>query len=71
VLPRDGATLQVNDLRFGLLGDTLSGNNYVFPFLLFKNAQGEWDVVQDRRAQQDPEKGKVSMQALWERVQGK
>ena len=71
VLPRDGDTLQVNDLRFGLLGDTLSGNNYVFPFLLFKNAQGEWDVVQDRRAQQDPEKGKASMQALWERVQGK
>jgi inner membrane protein len=70
VLPRGKDTFQVNDLRFGLLGDTLLVNNYVFPFLLFKNEQGEWDVLQDNKRVSDPEMNKQAMKGLWNRVIG-
>jgi inner membrane protein len=71
VVPYRGDTLQVNDLRFGLLGDTLLDNNYVFPFLLFKNEKGEWDVVQNNRNQASVEASKKSFGKLWERVKGR
>ena len=70
VQPYRGDTLQVNDLRFGLLGDRLRGNNYVFPFLLFQNAQGHWDVLQNNRNRENMEMNKQSMGELWERVKG-
>ncbi len=70
VEPYHGDTLQVNDLRFGLLGDTLTDNNYVFPFLIFKNEKGEWDVSQNNRNQQGVEKSKRSFGELWRRVKG-
>ena len=68
VQPYRGDTLQVNDLRFGLLGDTLRGNNYVFPFLVFKNEKGEWDVLQNNRNQENMEASKSSFGDLWRRV---
>lgn len=70
VQPYRGDTLQVNDLRFGLLGDTLRGNNYVFPFLLFQNDGGAWDVLQNNRNRENMETNKRSMGELWRRVQG-
>ncbi|MCC6282579.1 MAG: metal-dependent hydrolase [Saprospiraceae bacterium] len=70
VKPYRGDTLQVNDLRFGLLGDTLRGNNYVFPFLVFKNAKGEWDVHQNNRNEENMEASKSSFGDLWKRVKG-
>lgn len=70
VIPYRGDTLQVNDLRFGLQGDTLQGNNYIFPFLLFKNEQGAWDVLQNNRRQGNTEEIKQSFGVLWERVKG-
>jgi len=70
VKPYRGDTLQVNDLRFGLLGDSLRGNNYVFPFLLFKNKDGAWDVLQNNRSRENMDMNKRSMSELWERVQG-
>ncbi|MEO6039720.1 MAG: hypothetical protein ABIQ93_15005, partial [Saprospiraceae bacterium] len=70
VRPYHGDTLQVNDLRFGLLGDSLRDNNYVFPFLLFKNAKGEWDIHQNNRDQGNIEKNQRSMGVLWRRVKG-
>jgi inner membrane protein len=70
VVPYRGDTLQVNDLRFGLLGDTLSGNNYVFPFLLFKNEHNQWDVVQNNRRNVDLDQNKKAFARLWARVKG-
>jgi len=58
----------VNDLRFGLLGDTLQGRNYVFPFLVFKNADGEWDILQNNRSKENMEISKQSFSTLWKRV---
>ena len=69
--PYNGDTLRVSDLRYGLLGDTLDNNNYVFQFLLFKNEKGEWDVMSNRGAEEDSEAGKKSMGKLWDRVRGK
>ncbi|MFN0015359.1 MAG: metal-dependent hydrolase [Saprospiraceae bacterium] len=73
VLPfgQTGDTVQVNDLRFGLQGDTLVDGNYVFPFLLFKDRQGKWDVYQHNRSPQGAEKFKTALGELWTRVQGK
>jgi inner membrane protein len=70
VKPYHGDTLQVNDLRFGLLGDTLRGNNYVFPFLLFKNDKGEWDIKQNNRSKENMEASERSFSELWEKVKG-
>ncbi len=70
VLPYRGDTLQVNDLRFGLLGDSLRGKNYVFPFLLFKNEKGQWDVKPNNRDPEHLEENKQSLGELWERVKG-
>lgn len=70
VVPYRGDTLQVNDLRFGLLGDTLRGNNYVFPLLLFKNAQGAWDIKINNRNAEHMEENKHSFGDLWKRVKG-
>jgi len=70
VLPYSGDTLQVNDLRFGLYSDTLENKNYVFPFLLFKNPDGRWDVYQHNRSPQDPKIFKRSFGELWQRVKG-
>ena len=68
VLPYRGDTLQVNDLRFGLLGDSLRGKNYVFPFLVFKNKKGEWDILQNNRNQENIEMSKQAFGDLWLRV---
>jgi inner membrane protein len=70
VLPYNGDTLQVNDLRFGLLGDSLRGRNYVFPFLLFKNEKGQWDVMANNRSKEGIEESKRSLGGLWKRVKG-
>ena len=70
VLPYRGDTLQVNDLRCGLLGDSLRGRNYVFPFLVFKNEHGEWTVKQNNRSRENMEASKQSFGALWKRVKG-
>lgn len=70
VQPWNGDTLQVNDLRFGLLGDTLNNNNYVFPFLIFKNGKGQWDLKQNGRNKAGIEKSKKSFGELWERIKG-
>lgn len=67
VLPLKGDTLQVNDLRFGLLGSALQGNNYVFPFLVYKDASGQWAITQNNRRRK-PEEMKAAMNELWERV---
>jgi inner membrane protein len=71
VVPFRGDTLQVNDLRFGLMGDSLTGKNYVFPILLFKNAAGEWDIHQDNRNREHLDENKRSFGELWDRVKGK
>jgi len=70
VTPYRGDTLQVNDLRFGLLGDSLRGKNYVFPFLLFKNEAGKWDIKVNNRDPEHMEDNKRSIGELWERVKG-
>lgn len=68
VVPYKGDTLQVNDLRFGLQGDTLRGDNYIFPFLLFKNEKGQWDVLQNNRRRENVAEIKQSFSDLWQRV---
>ncbi|MBL7827722.1 MAG: hypothetical protein JNJ57_13915 [Saprospiraceae bacterium] len=70
VIPHRGDTLQVNDLRFGLMGDSLRGKNYVFPILLFKNEKGAWDIKPDNRNQEHLDENKHSFGELWERVKG-
>ena len=71
VIPYKGDTLQVNDLRFGLLGDSLRGKNYVFPFLLFKNEKGVWDIKQNNRNKDSVEDSERSFGELWARVKGR
>ena len=71
VKPYNGDTLQVNDLRFGIMGDSLHDNNYVFPFLLFKNKKGEWDAAQNNRNRSSVKTSKRSFSELWERIKGK
>lgn len=68
VQPYRGDTLQVNDLRFGLMGDSLVDDNYVFPFLVFKNEQGAWDVHQNNRNAENMRKSKRSIGKLWRRA---
>jgi len=68
VLPYHGDTVQVNDLRFGLLGDSLRGKNYVFPFLVFKNESGEWDIRQNNRNKENMALSKRSFSDLWLRI---
>ncbi len=70
VQPYRGDTLQVNDLRFGLLGDTLRRNNYVFPFLLYKNQDGAWDLHQSNRNRENMTASRRSFGVLWRRVKG-
>ncbi|TNE54673.1 MAG: metal-dependent hydrolase [Bacteroidetes bacterium] len=70
VLPYGKDTLQVNDLRFGLMGDTLKDKNYIFPFLLFRNERGDWDIYQHNRSPQSPEKFKTAMGELWKQIKG-
>jgi len=67
VVPHNGDTLKANDLRFGLLGDSLRGNNYVFSFLLFKNTRGDWDMRQ-YRGREDQTNTQASFRELWERI---
>lgn len=68
VVPYKGDTLQVNDLRFGLIGDSLRTRNYVFPFLLFKNEKGEWDVKQNNRNRESVDENKDAFGQLFKRV---
>lgn len=68
VLPYGGDTLQVNDLRFGLMGDRLTDRNYIFPILVFKNKQGEWDIFLNNRNKENMERNKSSIRELWKRV---
>lgn len=68
VMPYRGDTLQVNDLRFGLMGDSLRDKNYVFPFLVFKNEKGEWDIHQNNRNKENMDRSKKSFGALWLRI---
>ena len=68
VMPYNGDTLQVNDLRFGLLGDSIRGSNYVFPFLIFKNEKGEWDAKQNNKNRSSVKSSEDSFQQLWERI---
>lgn len=69
-MPYRGDTLQVNDLRFGLMGDTLRGNNYVFPFLVFKDEKGEWQAAQNNRNRGSVKGSEESFGELWERIKG-
>lgn len=71
VMPYRGDTIQVNDLRFGLHGETLQNKNYVFPFLLYQRPDGEWEVYQHNRSPQDPAVFKKYLRELWERIKGK
>lgn len=68
VLPYHGDTLQVNDLRFGLLGDSLQDKNYVFPFLVFKNADGQWAIHQNNQNKENMDRSKKAFGGLWMRV---
>jgi inner membrane protein len=70
VQPYRGDTLQVNDLRFGLLGDSLRNNNYVFPFMVYKNEKGEWDVHQDTRNRANMDMQKKALGDMWRRIMG-
>lgn len=70
VQPYSGDTLQVNDLRFGLMGDTLVNDNYVFPFLVFKNEKSEWDVHQNNRRRESIDTQKSAFGDMWRRIKG-
>jgi inner membrane protein len=69
-IPYKGDTLQVNDLRFGLLGDSLIKNNYVFPFLVFKTEQGVWDAIQHNKNPESVKQTKSAFNNLWQKVKG-
>ena len=68
VVERPDGKLQFNDLRFGLMGDTLRNHqSYVFPFLInIENGRLEATHI---REIDDKESRKV-MQKLWKRIWG-
>jgi inner membrane protein len=70
IKPYNGDTMQFNDLRFGLMGDTLLGNNYSFPLLVYKNEKGEWDVFPNNRNANGVKANKAAFGTLWDRVKG-
>jgi inner membrane protein len=69
-IPYKGDTVQVNDLRFGLIGDTLLTKNYVFPFLVFKNNRGAWDAIQNNRNPESVKQMQHAFGELWKKVKG-
>lgn len=71
VSPGHADTLLVNDLRFGLMGDSLTDDNYVFRFMLFRHPDGRWDVQGEPARRENPEAAKASFTELWRRIQGK
>jgi hypothetical protein len=46
----------------------LRGKNYVFPFLVFKNESGEWDIRQNNRNKENMALSKRSFSDLWLRI---
>jgi inner membrane protein len=70
IKPYNGDTLQFNDLRFGLMGDTLTGNNYSFPLLVYKNEKGVWDVFPNNRNVNSVKANKAAFGQLWNKIKG-
>lgn len=71
VLPYNGDSLQVNDLRFGLTSDSLHDNNYVYSFSLFPKSDGSWDIHALSRNREKMLKEENAFGALWRRVLGR
>lgn len=63
VLKLEGDTIQINDLRYGpyTAGDTEDPNNYIFPFLLYPDAETGAYNMQDQSG--PPEDG--TMEEFW------
>ena len=70
VYERHPDTLIVNDLRFGLFGETIRDGSYVFSFLLYKNQEGEWEAsgraARDKRVRQRRD----TFERYWRRIRG-
>lgn len=70
VYQRHPDTLIVNDLRFGLFGETIRDGSYVFSFLLYKNQEGEWEAsgraARDKRVRQRRD----TFERYWRRIRG-
>lgn len=67
VVERPDGHLQINDLRFGLLGDTIRGpQSYVFPFVVDELRDGHLKIHHDRNV----EESKRSFPQLWTRFKG-
>ena len=67
VLPYNGDTLQINDLRFGSTSEPLEApEDYVFKFLVWPDAQGELDLTQSRAGNFSEDR----LARFWSRIQG-
>ena len=67
VLPYNGDTLQLNDLRFGSTSEPLEApEDYVFKFLLWPDGEGGLDMTQSRAGNFSEER----LVAFWERLGG-
>ena len=67
VVRRPDGRLQINDLRFGLLGDRIqSAQSYVFPFVVDEIRGGGMKIHHERNV----DEGKKAFGVLWDRVRG-
>lgn len=68
--PYNGDTLEIADLRFGVMGDSVDQNNFPFQFLLYKNGKGVWDIRESNRNRGNLQKAQKSFGELWNKVKG-
>lgn len=67
VVERPDGQLQINDLRFGILGDSLRGpQSYVFPFVVDELRDGHLKIHHERNVSES----KKAFAELWLRIKG-
>lgn len=70
VLRRSDGRLQINDMRYGLFGvETQGEDDFIFNFILDKNEDGEWDII-DPRGGPPSDQQEDFMKDFFERVGG-
>lgn len=68
ITPLSGDTIQVNDLRFGVMGERFTGNNYVFSFGVYPQANGQLALYQRPLPRERMDEAGTAFKALWNRI---
>lgn len=63
---KEGETLYVNDLRFGLLNNNMENPQFTFSYKLINN-QGSIEIAENRKTRDD---ARLLLEQLWQRIKG-